>query len=158
MKKEVIIAIVLGLMVGLIVTYGVYRVQTAFTRPKNKTTAEKLAAPATTQASEAPTTIAILNPEEGSILADPKLQVTGTTTPNAHVVLFVNNADFISTSDETGAFTFSVTLEKGVTILRVHVLTEDGITTTAERMVVVSDLFDENPTISPSPEATPTAQ
>jgi hypothetical protein len=156
MKKEVIIAIVLGLAVGLIVTYGMYRIRVALTRPDAQTTIEKLAASPSTQQEKTPTTITILHPEDGVILTETSLQVTGSSTPDSHVALFVNNTDYLSTTDSTGAFSFEVTLDQGVNILTVHVITAEGMVTTTDRTVVVSSLFVDNPASTPT--ATPAAE
>jgi hypothetical protein len=151
MKKEVLIAITLGLFVGLLITYGMYRVRSAV----NRTPVAQLEETATDAAmlAENSTLITILNPEEGVILTERQLTVTGTTIPESHIVLFVNNTDYISTTDATGNFTFEVTLEDGTNVLTVHVVDAEGQTTSTERIVVVSNIFEQQ-AAKASPEAT----
>lgn len=154
MKKEVIIAIVLGLLVGLIITYGIYRVRTTVSHRKNETSIEKLATPAASLQEKTNATITILSPEDGAILENKELQIAGSSTPDAHVILFVNNRDYISSADTTGAFSFEVTLEDGVNILTIHVVDQEGLTATTQRVVVVSSIFSNPAEASESGQAT----
>ncbi len=140
MKKEVLIAIFVGLSMGLIITFGVYRVKNSITEtPAADLEENQLEVEATAAA----TILALHSPEDGTIQTGTELTVTGTTIPNAFVVLFVNDTDFISNSDESGNFSFKVELENGTNILRVHVLNDDGGETVEERLVVVSDAFEK---------------
>lgn len=139
MKKEVILAILIGLGMGLFITYGVYRVKSSITSPQITDLDEATEASPTTTAT--PALIAIHNPEHGRVQAESTTTVTGTTTENSYVVLFINNDDYISTSDETGNFSFEVELEDGVNYITVHVVKHDGTTATDERIVIVSEVL-----------------
>ena len=154
MKKEVILAILIGLGMGLFITYGVYRVKSSIVA-QPVTDLEEATDP-TPSTTSTPALIAIHNPDHGHIQTEATSTVTGTTTENSFVVLFVNNTDYISTSDETGNFTFEVELEAGVNFLVTHVINTAGSSATDERIVIVSDaleLLEE-----PDPEATEAAQ
>ncbi|NCN51092.1 MAG: hypothetical protein GW762_01580 [Candidatus Pacebacteria bacterium] len=154
MKKEVILAILIGLGMGLFITYGVYRVKSSIATPQVTDLEQATDASPTTTAT--PALIAIHNPEHGKVQSESTITVTGTTTENAYVVLFVNDDDSISTSDDTGNFSFEVDLEDGVNYITVHVVKNDGTTATDERIVIVSDALDtlENPEATESAETT----
>lgn len=140
MKKEVIIAILVGLSMGLIITFGVYRVSSKISEPpETNLTEENTDAEATASAA----VIALHSPEDGTVQTETEQTVTGTTTPDSFIVLFVNDQDYISNSDESGNFSFKVELEDGANILRVHVLDAEGNATVEERLVVVSDAFEK---------------
>lgn len=147
MKKEVLIAILIGLTFGLIITYGVYRMRLALTRDSTNVSVETSPVPSP---STTATTISILHPEDGIIQAEKELTVTGTSTPDSYVVLFVNNEDYISTADQTGSFSFNVILNSGGNVLKVHAVSSDGTTTVLERTVIVQEL-------TTSPSSTPSA-
>lgn len=155
MKKEVILAILIGLGMGLFITYGVYRVRTSITTPPVTDLEEATDASPTTTAT--PALIAIHNPEHGQVQSESTTTVTGTTTENAYVVLFVNDEDFISTADETGNFSFEVDLEDGVNYITVHVIHNDGTTAEDERIVIVSSALEDLETVA-SEEATDSAE
>ncbi len=140
MKKEVLVAVFVGLSMGLIITFGVYRVKSSITQ---KPTAEFIQTNPETEATTTPTVLALHSPEDGTIQLEKELTVTGTTIANSFVVVFINNSDYVSTSDGSGNFTVKVTLDEGVNIIRVHVIDENSSSVVEERLVVVSDLFEK---------------
>lgn len=140
MKKEVLIAIMIGLSMGLIITYGVYRVKTAVVAPP-VTDLEQAATPSAEAV--VPTVISLSSPEDGLVLSENEVRVAGTTIPEAYVVIFTNNTDTITTADSSGNFSSTVSLEDGSNVIRVHVVNSQGETTIAERLVVVSTAFEE---------------
>lgn len=140
MKKEVLVAILVGLSMGLIITFGVYRVRNSIAEAPATNLVETTEE---TQETVVPTMLALHSPEDGIVQVEKELTVTGTTTPNSFVVLFINDTDFISDADESGNFSFKAELEDGANIIRVHVLDNEGSTIVEERLVVVSDVFEE---------------
>lgn len=143
MKKEVVIAVLIGLTMGLIITFGLYRVRTSLL-PSNsdRPVPQQLKPTPTAEAVTNGADLTVLNPPDGYVSAEADLTVTGSTTPNSYVVLFVNDDDYISTADETGNFSFSVTLDDNSSVLTIHALDESGTVTTVERTVFVTDLFE----------------
>lgn len=139
MKKEVLIAIFVGLSMGLIITFGVYRVMSSITE---KPVAE-FVQETQTEVTATPTVLALHSPEDGIIQTETDLTVTGTTIANSFIVVFVNDEDYISTSDESGNFTIKVELETGENIIRVHVVDVNVAHTVEERFVVVSNAFEK---------------
>lgn len=160
MKKEMIVSILVGLIFGLIITYGVYTARTAlFGRPA---TPSSLATPQPSANPEATGSLVILSPEDESIVDTNTITVAGSTFPSAYVVVFVNNTEKITTANETGQFSTEATLENGSNVITVTVLSEDGTSTTLERTVIYStiplmdaDLPEPSPSVSPSPSANP---
>lgn len=144
MKKEVLIAILIGFGLGLSITYGIYRLRTAL-KDRPQTIAD-IVNSTTTPAPEPQAMLAVLTPEDGAIQTEKATTVAGSTIPNSLVILFVNDTDFIQTSDVSGNFSFQVDLKDGSNVLITHVVTEGGEVITKEKVVVVSNLYtSENP-------------
>lgn len=152
MKKEVLIAILIGFSLGLTITYGVYRVRLAM--QDQPPSIEQIVNATPTPASEAQSIIAVHSPTNGTVQTESSTTVAGTTLPNAFVVLFVNNKSYIQTSDGTGNFSFEVPLVNGGNILIVHVVNEDGQSISVERTIVVTSVYSSDG----SSEATPSAE
>ena len=160
MRKEVLIAVFIGLSMGLVITYGIYRVQTSLNEPPGTEVADVADENASALlAQDTPTILSLHSPEDGTVQTETAVRISGTTLPNTFVVLFAGNEDFITTSDESGNFSFSTDLKQGTNIITVHVVDENGAVTTAERVVVVTDMFSEKTTqdASSSAEAYPEA-
>lgn len=153
MKKEMILAIVIGLTLGLLLTYGFYRARQAMTRPKNQL-ANLQATP--TPSPVASTDLVIISPEDEVVQSDRTVQVTGTTKPNNFVIIFVNDSEQITQGDSSGNFSVKADLEVGSNIVIVHAIDEDGAMTTLERTVIVATVASDTATesASPSPGAT----
>jgi hypothetical protein len=143
MRKEVIIAIILGLGLGFVITFGIYRTRVALrSTPSSEEQAEALKTPATSLTPTTEQALAIHNPEDGLITAATSTVVTGESEPNAPVVLLVNSTEYLSTTDGGGNFSFDVPLRQGSNVLTLYVLREDGSSHTDQRTVIMGDFSD----------------
>ena len=150
MKKEILIAILLGLSLGLFITYGLYRTRNAGSENQISNTENISSSPEI----EVLSTLVLNSPEDESIVAESTLPVSGDTEPNNFIVIFINNEQYITTADSTGAFSVSAELEPGSNVILVYSLDEDGNQTVEERVVVYTTrpLVEEVPTETPNPE------
>lgn len=140
MRKEVIIAIILGLGLGFIITFGIYRTQVALrSTPSSDEQAEALKTPTTNLTPTTEQELAVRNPEDGLITAEESTVVTGQSEANTPVVLLVNSTEYLSTTDDGGNFSFDVPLRQGSNVLTLYVLREDGSSLTDQRTVIVGD-------------------
>lgn len=133
MRKEIIVAVLLGLSLGLFITYGLYRTRT------NDTTEEAQQIEETLTASpelEVLSNLVLHSPEDESIVNESEVTVAGDTEPENFVVIFVNDVEYVTTADEAGAFSVSTELEIGSNVIQVYSLDEDGNETVAERVVI----------------------
>lgn len=145
MKKEVLIAILIGFGLGLTITYGIYRLRTAL-EDQPQTIADIVNSTNTPSPEAAQSVIALLTPEDGTIQTETQTTIAGSTIPNSLVVLLLNDSDYIQTSDESGNFSFEVELKSGSNVVVAHVLNENGEVVTKEKTIVVSDIYTaENP-------------
>ncbi len=142
MKKEVLLAVLIGLVSGLIITYGVYRAQTSLSQPRNSvdTTAQPTADP---QSSDNPN-LSIVSPEDETVQSEESVTVAGATLPGSYVVIFINDVQSITTADSSGNFSIQTKLEAGSNIIRVHSLDENGVETVQERTVILVSSSDSS--------------
>ena len=137
MKKEVFIAIVIGLIMGLFVTYGFYHSQRA--------SQQNLATSIVDITQDQPETalengkLTIFSPDDEIVIDEQSVKVAGKATPNSLIVIYVNNDPTVIQADETGNFSKTVELETLANIITIHALDEDGEQNTAQRTVVVYD-------------------
>lgn len=153
MKKEVFFAIFLGLSMGLIVTFGIYTARSAFLK---KTTTTDVAPTATPSVSPSDTSLTLYSPEDESIQTSNLIKVTGTTFPEAHVIVFLNNAATITTADKSGNFSIETKLTDGSTVITVRALDDNGSQAEQRRTVFYSSTDLDAPitaTASASPSA-----
>lgn len=134
MKKELLLAVLIGLAVGLVIVFGVYRTRILLT-PKNQTT-NLDASPSPEASADILSNLVIHSPLDESIQESPDVTIAGTTNHNEFVVILVNDQDFVTTADDSGNFSISTTLEAGSNIIQVKSINEDGQVTTKELTVI----------------------
>jgi hypothetical protein len=156
MKKEVVFAIFIGLSLGLVVTYGVYRARTSFLNGRLGSGSTQ------TNASPAPSahnSLTLLSPEDESVQSDKGTQITGTTDPDALVVIFINTQSQVTTADKSGNFSIQADLTPGANVITVRTIDEDGNTAEEQRTVIMTSVsFEETATPSASLSASASAK
>ncbi len=137
MRKEILFAVVVGLIIAFIITVAFNRAGEALKKTPEPSPS------ATPSSSISPTTeqeiLVIHSPEDGIIQEEKQVLVAGTTLPNTPLVLLANDNDYITISDATGSFSFTPTLKEGGNILQIYVLKEDGSSLSVERSVLVGN-------------------
>ncbi len=125
MKKEILIAIFFGLVVGLVITIGMYRARTALEVTPTETTQQiqdlqVTPTPVATPATQAG--LIVRAPAEESLSTESSIQVTGSTFPQRTIVVLANEKEVIGTSDVQGNFSLPISLSLGANIIRVRSL------------------------------------
>lgn len=133
MKKEVIVAIFLGLSLGLLITYAIYRSKNTSTQ---KQISDLESNPASSPDAESLSNLAIHSPEDEIIVDHPDITVAGDTAPGSFVVIYVNDEENLTTADDSGSFSIAATLEEGSNVIIIYAIDEDGNATTRERVVI----------------------
>lgn len=120
MRKELFIAVVLGLTVGLIVTYGVYTANQALSKKDTvKVTNVNSLSPSPINDEEPVLTLSVSSPQDGIVVGEPDIKIEGTTLPNAIVTFVTDEAELIAEADENGVFVQQITLIKGANTIEV---------------------------------------
>lgn len=133
MKKEVFTAIFLGLFLGLIVTYGIYRASQADTQQQVASLLDvDLEVEQTTLENGNNGVLVINTPSHESVVSEQRQTISGNTLSNSFIVIYVNETPYITTADESGAFSLSADLRLGANIIGVHALNENGDETISE--------------------------
>lgn len=154
MQKEFLAAIVIGLLVGSLLTFGVYRARRSLTTP-NPADTNPIATTQPDDQSDQPldTNLLIRQPVNESIVSEPQLTVTGETRPEAFVVIVQDDQSFFTTADQTGNFSLSLELADGINPLTILTVTSQG--DTFREVVTVSYLPSEDDVLSTLTTPTP---
>lgn len=124
MKKEVILAIVIGFGIGLLITFGIYTARTALER---KTAASPSPTPEfSPEASASSHQITITEPKPDTLTDTDKVTVTGSTTPESAVTLITAETQKIVVADKTGRFSAELELTGGINEISVTSFAPDG--------------------------------
>jgi hypothetical protein len=141
MKKEIIFAVSIGLIVGLIITFGMYRAQQAMKGAStiNSSITDALTSPQTSSANQqSEDAFLVTQPEDESLVTEASIHVSGQTYPNSTIVVLGGTTEAIGSSDDKGNFSVAVNLQSGANILSIRVLNPNYNTLEVVRSVIFS--------------------
>lgn len=136
MRKEILLAILIGLVLGLFITYGVYQAKTSLGDREQSTVT--ITNGEEVVSDEVVGKLTIISPEDESIQKDKNVLITGNTQASNYIVIFVNEVEIITVADEVGNFSTESQLKDGFNTIIVNSLDEDGNNTKKSITVIVT--------------------
>lgn len=138
MRKEVLIAIIIGFVLGLVITFGIWTANKAL-----KETAPTATAPAEEVSEETPTPkpaleLLITSPEDNSVSEKEMIEVSGQTVVNAIIAITYPDGEKLIEADEDGNFSTEISLVGGDNQIKVSAFNEEGDEVTKTLSVVYS--------------------
>ena len=125
MRKEISIAIVFGLIVGLIITIGMYRARTALQDTTGETP-QPLTQDIPSQVTDVnpidTADLRITEPANESMSTVATIHISGATFPDSTIVVLQNESEIIGLSDSAGNFSIPITLQSGANIFRIRAI------------------------------------
>lgn len=143
MKKEVILAIILGFGLGLIITFGIWTANKSLQQLKNRN-AETMVSPAPdtkitpepTRAQQgAPLQLAVTSPEDESISNQDSVTVAGKASPKANIAITYEGGEKLIQADDAGNFSQEIDLIGGYNTIMTTTFDTDGNESTETRVV-----------------------
>ena len=153
MRKEVLLAILIGMSFGLLITFGIYHSRQNVSQEQKTQSQDVIKSQNNGHDQGENNQLLISSPEDELLSADTKLLVSGSTGASNFIVIFLNNQEFITTADASGNFSLELTLDEGANLIVIESLDEDGQSVQVERTVIVNaeflerDFTQENNTI-----------
>ena len=141
MRKDVVIAISIGLVIGLVITYGIWIANKSLKLAQNHPWASPTPVTASSpEVSPSPnpstnSVLAIPSPEDESLSESATITVKGQTLPNSDLVVLSEKSETFLKSDSRGEFSTSINLETGYNQLKIIVFDASGVEHSVERLV-----------------------
>ncbi len=147
MRKEVIFAILLGTIIGLVVAFGAWRFNLSFqkeTKPtENATESATIKSPTPTPlVTEFKITLA--KPQNLEILSSSDYIISGITKPNVYVIAFDVQDEYITRSDQSGVFEIKAQLSSGANDVKIIALDDTSATDTKLTLIYSSEFASLN--------------
>jgi hypothetical protein len=138
MKKEVLVAILIGFGVGLLITGGIY-----YTQNNLKATSQIVSPiadekPKTIAPESIPSTLSLTSPLDESISNQATVSVIGSTSPSAWVVILTEKGEEAVQADSKGNFEKDISLISGENEIEVQSINDKGETVSKTITVVYS--------------------
>lgn len=148
MRKELIVASIIGIGFGLVIAFGVYRINSSFKPNENKT--ESTSNPKTVISEFK---IALDKPQNNDVLTVDSIPVTGITKPLTWISVSGEDEDYIVQSDDKGLFSQDVNLIPGVNQIKLTAFDALGAQSIEKVLVVYSSSFQERESALATPSA-----
>jgi len=127
MKKEVLIAVVSGLILGLIITFGIYTTNRSLGQQRLKKIAEEEnIVPSAPPSSTINKKLSIISHQNFDLINQSKITLSGIAWPEAVIAVITESNQFLSECDEEGNFTVDFNLIKGFNEITVIATDETG--------------------------------
>lgn len=136
MRKEIVWVAVIGIVLGLIFAFGIYRINSRLPKkveqvqtpnPKPETTEFK---------------IVLDKPEGGDVITQDSVKVTGITKSSAFVVFSGEKSDYITKAAADGTFSQDIDLTSGVNQIKLFALDAQGKQSSTKVLIVYSSVFE----------------
>lgn len=148
MRKEIVWVVAIGVVFGLVVAFGVYRINSSLTKNSNPPQASSTPPPGSAELK-----ITLDKPEDNDVVTNSTVTVSGITKALAWITISGEQGDYIIQADESGVFTQDVNLTPGVNQIKLTAFDSAGNQNVSKVLVVYSSSFQPMTVPAPSPEA-----
>jgi len=138
MKKEVLIAIASGLILGLVITFGIYTANRSIEKQKNAKKAQQTSLSSSPSPSLNQKTLTITSPENYDLINQRQLTLNGIAWPEAVIAIITENDEFFTQADNEGYFLHKLNLVKGYNEITIIATDELNNTQTQDLVVTYS--------------------
>jgi hypothetical protein len=143
MRKEVWFAVIGGILLGLIIGFGVYRINFSF---KKEDATQNLPTPTPNNQSG----LTIAKPNYDDVMTTLPVLVSGIASNNSWIIVSAATSDYVIKSDDKGTFEKGIELAGGVNPLVVSSITSDKSVSSKElRLIYSTQLTTPKPSTQP---------
>lgn len=126
MRKEVTLAIIIGLILGLIITYGVYTANQATTPKNNLASGDNTSATPAASVTPSPDTLfTLVSPTDGDIVDQNFATISGKLKVGSQMIVLSESEDLVVTPNTDGTFIQTVKLVTGANLIQITAVNGD---------------------------------
>ncbi|HBL52149.1 MAG: hypothetical protein A3D24_01125 [Candidatus Blackburnbacteria bacterium RIFCSPHIGHO2_02_FULL_39_13] len=139
MRKDVLAAIVIGVSLGAVVAFGIWRAK-SYLSPKqiSPISAQQTTLPTPQDQAQANSDLVITQPEDNTVTNSDKVTIKGSAIPKSTVVIVSNSDEAIVEADQYGSFEQEIALDGGPNEINVTSYDDQGNESAQELTVVYS--------------------
>lgn len=139
MRKEVLLAILIGATLGGLVAFGVWRANLSLNKVVSPSSQSQ---PVANNPQTPPEGLSVAEPEEGTISSKEKVMIKGSAKPGSIIAILAGLENVILEAKADGTFEAEVKLEGGVNEIKVSAFDTEGKESTQTLIVVYSTEFE----------------
>lgn len=126
MKKEVLIAIIIGFGLGLVITFGIWMANKSLKESAPEKTAPLTQETPTSQPEKIELSLILDSPQDGLVYDQSTIQVEGVSAPKVVVVILYPEGEKILEADEQGKFETEIELDSGINEIKISAYDQNG--------------------------------
>jgi hypothetical protein len=137
MRKEVILAVIIGVLLGGVILYGINLANNSSKLNSNSTDTEEnnsKITPSPTQ--KLNNQVTIITPQNNSVVTESKLTLKGSAKSNSNIAIISESDDLIVTADNNGNFSSDINLISGENTITITAVDDKQATTSASITVI----------------------
>lgn len=138
MRKELIWAGIIGISFGVVIAFGIYRINLSFNKDKRTELKQKINL---TNTVSSEFKIALDKPENNDVVTTGTITVSGITKPLVWVTLSGESGDYTIQSGTDGIFVQDVDLISGINQIKITAFDKEGNQSLEKVLVVYSSAF-----------------
>jgi len=136
MRKEVILAVIIGIILGGVILYGINLANSTSKPDTEDQNTENDTQVNPTSPSNLQDQISITSPQKNAVVTEEKITLKGSTKPNLNIAIISENDDLLVISDENGGFSSEINLISGENLITVTAVNEKLATVSASITVI----------------------
>ncbi len=135
MRKEVILAVIIGVLLGGVILYGI-NIANNSVKENTAEETENSNTKATPTPSKTNNQISIAIPLDNSVVTESAISLKGTTKANSNIAIISESDDILTTSDESGSFEATINLINGENLITITVVDDKQATSSSSITVI----------------------
>jgi len=143
MKKEILIAIIIGFILGLVITFGIWTANKSLqenTQTQTTEVNESQPIVETSPTEEGQISLIISSPENNTIVNQAKVEISGQTVAQATVIILFEEGEEVFQADEKGEFSQEINLVGGANEIKITAFDAEGNETNKTLNLVYSSV------------------
>lgn len=137
MRKEVILAVIIGILLGGVILYGINLANNSSKQnPDNNEIEENNSKTTPTPSKKLDNQINIVIPQNNSVVTESSITIKGTSKPNSNIAIISESDDLIILSDNNGNFSSDINLISGENTITVTTVDDKQATSSASITVI----------------------
>jgi hypothetical protein len=146
MRKEIVFAMLAGILLGVVVAFGVWRVNTSINQSasessNNSTAMDQNGDRSTDNNPTDGIDITLTKYENDDVITESPVTVSGITKPSSFVVISAEDEDYSGVADDKGEFSLDVDLVGGINDLVIKAFNDNGDSKEEDLRLVYSTEF-----------------
>jgi hypothetical protein len=126
-RKEVTVAVIIGLFLAVLITGGILRARTAINTMQKNNPANTLGNKSGNHSSNQEGGLFLdIETQDNSVTAEEGLTIIGKTLPKTYIAITGEKGEYLIVPNEVGSFSQEITLVKGANTIKVTVYQDDG--------------------------------